>query len=152
EDTGTGGVGTLRTLDPTPVMLTVLGVLVVLLLPALVRELRRAVRMRRARSGDAMAAWQELSDTLVDLGLAAPAAQTARVRAGVLTSTRGADPEALASLVEAVERRSYAQSVPDAGDLTVSLRVVAGQLAASVDARQRVLARLLPASLFTRRR
>ncbi|MGB3373732.1 MAG: transglutaminase-like domain-containing protein, partial [Microbacterium sp.] len=152
EDAGAGGVGPLRTLNPTPVVLTVLGALMLLLLPALVRELQRAVRIGRARSGDAMAAWRELSDTLVDLGLAAPEAQTARMRAGVLSSTRGADPEALAPLVAAIEGASYAPSAPDAGDLATPLRVVTGQLAASVDSRQRLLARLLPASLFSRRR
>jgi len=152
EDAGVGGTGALQTLDPAPVTLTVLGVLVLLLLPALVRELRRAMRMGRARAGDAMAAWRELSDTLIDLGLAAPEAQTARVRAEVLASTRGADAEALAPLVSAIERASYAPSAPDAGDLAAPLRVVTVQLAASVDSRQRLLARLLPASLFTRRR
>ncbi|HTN54545.1 MAG TPA: DUF3488 and transglutaminase-like domain-containing protein [Microbacterium sp.] len=152
EDTGTGGVGTLRALDPTPVMLTVLGAIALLLMPALVREVRRAVRTRRARSGDAMAAWLELSDTLVDLGLPAPAAQTARVRADVLASTRGADAESLAALVAAVERTSYAPSAPRVEDLATPLRVVTGQLTAGTDARQRLIARLAPASLFVRRR
>ncbi|MDQ0615641.1 transglutaminase-like putative cysteine protease [Microbacterium sp. W4I4] len=152
QDAGGGGTDALQTLNPAPVTLTVLGVLVLLLLPALVRELRRAMRMGRARSGDAMAAWRELSDSLIDLGLAPPEAQTARVRAEVLASKRGTDPEALAPLVAAVERTSYAPTAPDAGDLAAPLRVVIGQLAASVDGRQRVLARLLPASLFARRR
>src|SRR5690606_9503582 len=152
EDTGTGGVGTLRAMDPTPVMLTVLGALALLLMPALVREVRRAVRTRRARSGDAMAAWLELSDTLGDLGLPAPAAQTARVRADVLASTRGADAESLAALVAAVERTSYAPSAPRVEDLATPLRVVTGQLTAATDARQRLIARLAPASLFVRRR
>ncbi|HWU30666.1 MAG TPA: DUF3488 and transglutaminase-like domain-containing protein [Microbacterium sp.] len=148
---GTGAVP-LQRLDPTPVTLTVFGILIVLLLPMLVRELRRAARVGRARGGDAMAAWRELSDTLVDLGLAAPEAQTARVRADVLAMTRGVDPAALAPLVRAVEHTSYAQSRPDAGNLANPLKIVIAQLAVSVDSRQRVLARLLPASLFTRRR
>lgn len=152
QDVGAGGSGALQTLNPLPVTLTVLGAVVLLLLPALVRELRRSMRVGRARSGDAMAAWRELTDTLIDLGLAAPEAQTARVRAEVLASKRGTDPEALAPLVAAVERTSYAPSAPDAGDLATPLRVVIGQLAASVDSRQRLLARVLPPSLFPRRR
>jgi transglutaminase-like putative cysteine protease len=152
QDVAGGGTGALQTLNPAPVTLTVLGLLVLLLLPAMVRELRRAMRMGRARSGDAMAAWRELSDTLIDLGLAAPEAQTARVRAEVLVTRRGTDPEALAPLVAAVERVSYAPSAPDAGDLAAPLRVVIAQLAAGVDSRQRLLTRLLPASLFVRRR
>jgi hypothetical protein len=143
---------TFQLTSTTWLTLTVLGAVVLLLLPALVRELRRSMRVGRARSGDAMAAWRELTDTLIDLGLAAPEAQTARVRAEVRASTRGTDPEALAPLVAAVERTSYAPSAPDAGDLATPLRVVIGQLAASVDSRQRLLARVLPPSLFPRRR
>jgi transglutaminase-like putative cysteine protease len=152
DQAGPGGAAPLQTLDPTPVMLTVLGILVVLLMPMLVRELRRAARVGRARSGDAMAAWQELSDTLIDLGMSAPGAQTARVRADALALTRGVDPMALAPIVRAVEHASYAERTPDAGNLANPLRVVLAQLGASVDSRQRVLARLLPASLFARRR
>ncbi|MFD5226569.1 DUF3488 and DUF4129 domain-containing transglutaminase family protein [Microbacterium sp. NPDC058342] len=151
-DEADGGAGTApqQRLDPTPVMLTVLGILAVLLLPALVREARRMLRTGRARSGDAMAAWRELSDTLTDLGLAAGEAQTARVRAASLVAARGADPEALALLVHAVEGASYARSATDAGDLARPLRVVLTQLSAVVDGRQRVIARLLPASLLRR--
>ncbi|MGB3731073.1 transglutaminaseTgpA domain-containing protein [Microbacterium sp.] len=152
DDVGSSGATPLQTLNPTPVTLTVLGILVALLLPLLARELRRASRVGRARSGDAMAAWQELSDTLIDLGIAAPEAQTARVRADALALTRGVDPMALAPIVRAVEHASYAERRSDAGNLANPLRVVLAQLGASVDSRQRVLARLLPASLFARRR
>lgn len=139
-------------LDPAPVMLTVLGILMLAALPMLIRELRRAARVGRARSGDAMAAWRELSDTLVDLGLAEPQAQTARARADALALTRGVDSAALSPLVRAVEHTSYARSAPDAGNLETPLMTVRAQLAASVEFRQRLLARMLPASLFTRRR
>ncbi|GAA3941389.1 DUF3488 and transglutaminase-like domain-containing protein [Microbacterium soli] len=152
EEPSAGESTPLQRLDPTPVMLTALGVLLVLALPALVRELRRAVRRGRAHSGDAMAAWRELTDTLVDLGLAVPEAQTARVRADVLATSRGVDTAALERLVRAVEHRSYARTAPDAGDLSAPLQIVIAQLGASVDARQRLRARLLPASLFNRRR
>ncbi|WP_350226479.1 transglutaminase-like domain-containing protein [Microbacterium suwonense] len=152
DDLGADGAAPLQRLNPTPVMLTVLGILVLLALPMLVREVRRTVRMGRARSGDAMAAWQELSDALVDLGLAAPEVQTARVRADALAMTRGVDPAALSPLVRAVEHTSYAETAPDAENLANPLRIVLAQLAASVDPRQRVLARMLPASLFLRRR
>lgn len=151
-DPGAGGAVPLQRLDPTPVMLTVLGVVVLLLLPLTVRGVRRAVRVGRARSGDAVAAWRELSDTLLDLGLAAPEAQTARARADALAMTHGADPAALAPLVRAVEYASYAPTTPDAGNLANPLQIVIAQLAASVDARRRLTARMLPASLFVRRR
>ncbi len=140
----------LQTLNPTPVLLTALGILIVVLLPSLVREAERMLRMRRARQGDAMAAWRELADTMTDLGLTLHDADTARTRADRLVAERGADRAALDALVRAVERRSYAQSATDAGDLATPLRLVVSQLAASVDGRRRVMARMLPGSLFRR--
>ncbi|MDT0158444.1 DUF3488 and transglutaminase-like domain-containing protein [Microbacterium sp. ARD32] len=151
-DPGSAGATPLRRLDPVPVTLTALGILLVLALPLLARSLVRARRLGRARRGDAMAAWAELNDTLVDLGLRAPQAQTARVRADVLATTRAVDADALAPLVRAVEHASYARAVPDAGNLATPLGAVIAQLSESVDGRQRLLARLLPASLFARRR
>lgn len=151
-DSGGGGGGALQTLDPTPVLVTVLGALAVLLLPALVRELRRAVRLGRARTGDAVAAWRELTDTLIDVGLPAPPAQTARARADDLAARRGVDAEALAPLVRSVEFASYAKTRPHAGDLAAPLRVVINHLMDDLDKPRRVLTQLLPASLFTRRR
>ncbi|SJN16051.1 Transglutaminase-like enzymes, putative cysteine proteases [Microbacterium esteraromaticum] len=145
-----GGGQALQRLDPTPVVLVAFGILLLLLLPALVRELRRMRRMRRAHAGDAMAAWRELTDSMADLGLGVDDAQTARTRADALVR-RGAAPAALSVLVDAVEHRSYAKSAADAGDLATPLRVVLTQLAARSDRLQRVLARVLPASLFRRR-
>lgn len=151
-DAGGGGGGALRTFDPTPVLVTVLGAAALLLLPGLLRELRRAVRMSRARSGDAVAAWRELSDTLIDVGLPASTAETARARAEALAAKRGVDAEALAPLVRAVEFASYARKAPDAGDLAAPLRVVVNHLMAGLDAPRRIMTQLLPASLFTRNR
>ena len=51
--------GELRRLDPTPVALTTLGVVVLLLLPALIRLAERRARLSRARRGDPAAAWAE---------------------------------------------------------------------------------------------
>ncbi|MEJ1089029.1 DUF3488 and transglutaminase-like domain-containing protein [Microbacterium sp. Mu-80] len=140
----------LQTLDPTPVVLTVLGALLVALLPALVRMVRRMLRLGRARGGDAMAAWHELTDTLVDLGMPVHDADTARTRADELISVRGADADAMRMLVGAVERRSYAQTATLDGDLSAPLRTVLKNLESGVDGRRRVAARLLPASLFRR--
>lgn len=146
-----GGGTVLRTLDPTPVMLTVLGILIVVLLPALVRLLLRTVRFGRARSGDAMAAWRELSATMTDLGLSTPDAQTARMRAAQLVHERAAPAEAVWALVQAVERASYASASSRAGDLAPALRRVVSRLTASVDGHRRLMARMLPGSLFRRR-
>jgi len=145
-----GGGSALRNVDPTPITFTVLGILIALLLPALVRMLQRAVRLSRARAGDAMAAWQELSATMVDLGLPTPAAQTARMRADDLVRKREAPVRELSTLVDAVERTSYAPTASGGGDLAEPVLQVRGQLMASVDRRSRVVAWLLPASLLRR--
>lgn len=150
EEAGASGDGTLRRLDPTPVVLVGASILLVLLLPGLVRALRRMLRISRARRGDAMAAWREVADTLVDLRLPLLASETARVRARALAATRGADPEALRALVDAVERRSYAERAPDGEDLSAPLRRVIAQLEESVSGRRRLAAWLLPASLLRR--
>lgn len=142
-----GGGGALRTLDPTPVLVTVIGALTVLLLPALVRASRRRLRLARAHAGDAVAAWRELNDSLADLGIARPQEQTARALAATLGAQPGVDAEAMGMLVDAIERASYAQAAPDAGDLSRPLRIVLTQLRAGVDGRRRLRARLLPVSL-----
>ncbi|MGF2950273.1 transglutaminase family protein [Microbacterium alcoholitolerans] len=142
----------LQTLNPMPVLLTALGILIVVLLPALVRAGLRMQRFGRARQGDAMAAWRELADTMADLGLTLHDADTARTRAERLVTEHDADREAMDALVRAVERRSYARpgEASDAGDLATPLRTVLAQLPESVDGRRRITARMLPASLFHR--
>lgn len=150
EDPGAGGDAALQQLDPTPVALVVGGMLVVLLLPGLARTLRRMLRIRRAAAGDAIAAWREVADTMADLGLPLHAAETARTRAHSLVTGRGVDADALGDLVTAVERVSYAENGPAGHELDTSLRRVIGDLQVGVDARRRVLAWLLPASLLRR--
>ncbi|UNK71694.1 DUF3488 and transglutaminase-like domain-containing protein [Microbacterium sp. H1-D42] len=142
------GGSELQTLDPTPILLTSLAVLLIVLLPGLVRLTRRMLRTSRARGGDAMAAWQELADTMLDLGLPMHDADTARTRADALISARGADPAAMGVLVDAVEQRSYARTKTLAGDLAAPLHTVLTQLQSSVSGRQRAKARMLPASLL----
>lgn len=148
-DAGNGAA--LRRLDPTPVVLGGTAVLIVLLLPAVVRAVRRMRRLERARRGDALSAWQELTDTIIDLGLPMHEAETARVRARVLVDARGADPDALQVLVDGVERRSYAERMPDGDDLSAPLKQVLARLEAGVSGRRRLTARLVPRSLLPRR-
>lgn len=150
EDPGASGGGALPRLDPTPVVLVTAGILLALLLPGLGRALRRMLRISRARRGDAIAAWREVADTMVDLRLPLHASETARTRAQALVATRGADASALGVLVDAVERRSYAERPSDGDDLSASLRRAIDDLEVSVSGRRRMLAWLLPASLLRR--
>jgi hypothetical protein len=112
-----------------------------------VRLVRRRVRLSQAREGDVSAAWLEVLDTLVDLGLPASTAQSARALAAELVATRGVDPQAVRVLVDAVERASYAKTSRAAGDLSQAVVSVTAALRASVDGRGRFSALLLPRSL-----
>lgn len=147
DDTSTAGGGTLRQLDPTPVMLVTLGVLLIILLPALLRLAVRTWRRARARRGNALIAWRELRDTLVDLRLPVSDAETPRMRGAELVS-RGADAAAVHTLVSNIERESYARAGNDAVDLSHALSQVSADLRRSVDGRSRFTALLLPRSLF----
>ena len=151
-DRDQGGTSTadgeaLRGLDPTPVLLVSLGVLVVILLPALTRLIVRTRRRAGARSGDAILAWRELRDTLVDLGLPVSDADTPRMR-GVALVDRGADTAAVQLLVSAVERASYARATDETVDLSHAIGRASADLRRSVDGPARLAALFLPRSLF----
>lgn len=147
DDPSAAGGDALRRLDPMPVMLVIGGALLALLLPALIRLSVRTWRRSRARHGDAVITWRELRATLTDLGLPVSDADSPRARGADLID-RGADARAVHTLVDAVERASYAREKFDAGDLAPALVRVSADLHRHVDARVRVTALLLPRSLF----
>ncbi len=146
-----GATGPLRRLDPTPIALGVAGAVLIVLLPALIRQARRSVRLRRARDGDAMAAWSELRDTLLDLRIPVSDADTPRVRAANLTRERRIDGDAMRRVTIAVERANYARNATDAGDLAAPLTEILRDLHRSVDGRARLVAVLIPRSLIAGR-
>ncbi|MDN3442909.1 DUF3488 and transglutaminase-like domain-containing protein [Microbacterium sp. APC 3901] len=155
EDAGdnAGATTELRRLDPTPVVLTTLGVLVLLLLPALARLALRVARRGRARRGDAGAAWTELRATMQDLRVPLSDAETPRMRGDDLVRDSHVDADAMRVLVAAVEQASYARPSADgARDLDAALVEVTAQLRRSVDTWTRLHAFLLPRSLFASRR
>jgi len=155
EDAGdnAGATGERRQLDPTPVVLTTLGVLVVLLIPAFARLALRFARRGRARDGDAGAAWAELRATMQDLRVPLSDAETPRMRGDDLVRDSGVNADAVRVLVAAVEQASYARpSASAARDLDAALIDVTAQLRRSVDRWTRVHAFLLPRSLFVSRR
>jgi transglutaminase-like putative cysteine protease/alpha-D-ribose 1-methylphosphonate 5-triphosphate synthase subunit PhnG len=143
--------GALRRLDPTPVVLTVVGALVLLLLPALVRGAERGLRLRRARRGDAGAAWAELRDTMIDLRLPVSDADTPRVRGAALVRDSGVDAAEMRALTDAVEQANYARSGAEPEDLAGPLRSVLGAMHARSDRFTRAKALLVPRSLFATR-
>src|SRR5699024_7714793 len=131
----------------TPVLLSVSGALLVIVLPGLIRRGRRMLRVGRAAQGDAMAAWTELRDTLIDLRVPLSDADTPRVRAATLVHEQGADAVAMRALTDADEQASYARVSSPATDLAGPLRDVLRQVEHSLDGRSRAKALVLPRSL-----
>lgn len=154
QDAGASGSSARPALDPQPVMLGVLAVVLVLLVPTLVRTVRRLRRQYAAARGDAEAAWAELRDTLLDLGLDASSAESPRQRGERLVHAYRLDPEAMHVLVAAIERARFAR--PSArpnghDDLTAALRTARQGLYTRTDLRDRMTATFAPRSLLGRR-
>lgn len=141
----------LRRLDPTPVVFTALGIVVLLLLPALIRLVERRARLNRARRGDSAAAWAELRDTLIDLQIPVSDADTPRTRAAGLVQQNGVGAEAIRHLTDAVERSNYARPGEATDDLAEPLGDVLTSLRQSADRATRVRAVLIPRSLYAPR-
>ncbi|PCE14634.1 hypothetical protein AUC47_03400 [Microbacterium sp. SZ1] len=147
-----GATGQLNRLDPTPVLLGTIGVLILLLLPALVRLSVRTSRRARARRGDAGAAWGELRATMLDLGIAVSDAETPRMRAADLVRDGRVGAEDMQILTDAVERASYARPSTEKADaVDDALGRVLADLRRSVSRPARTQAFLLPRSLVATR-
>ncbi|WP_394552403.1 DUF3488 and DUF4129 domain-containing transglutaminase family protein [Agromyces sp. MMS24-JH15] len=136
-----------------------LGVLLVLLAPALLRAGQRRSRRRRVRRGPgpAAAAWSEVRATVRDLGVPVPPSATPRTFATALAA-RPAFAEdaggALSVLRDAVERERYGPPTPDGrhghdpDELLEALGEVLHALEHDAPTPARWRARLLPASLL----
>ncbi len=133
-----------------------LTVVFVLVLPGVWRAIRRRHRLIAAHSGDAAAAWDEASDTALDLGIALPRGESPRVLGRRLVDHEGADAAAMAVLVAAIERASYAPPgatgarTSDA-PLDDAVRTVRAGMLSVANRRARAAAALIPRSLFGRR-
>lgn len=146
--------GAARGFDPTVLLRTlaiVLGALVLLSIPAVLRAVRWRSRLVAASRGHAVAAWRELQDLVIDAGSAVDESESPRVFAARLTRERGVPAAALDVLVAAIERASFAPPSTDAGpDLARSLRTVRRVLLPA--GRDRLRASLMPRSLLIRPR
>ena len=142
------GTGVSRPWVSGPVIAIVLGVLAVLIAPATARLIRRAGRQRAART-DAGAAWIELVDSAIDLGIDTPAGESPRAFGRRLIVKHGAPRREVDELVAAVERASYSGGRADAPTaLAQDLRVVLARLREDSDRRSRLLATFAPRSLI----
>ncbi|MBH0129479.1 DUF3488 and transglutaminase-like domain-containing protein [Salinibacterium sp. NK8237] len=127
-----------------------LAVPVLVLIPALVRSSRRALRLAGVRRGETGLAWREVRDTAIDLGYPLSTTATPRQQYEYLSESLGAaEASALRSLLGQVEASAFSarpQTVRAAG-----VRNVVTALRSSVGWRMRVWATLAPRTAFSSR-
>lgn len=127
------------------------GLILVLLVPAAIRRGQRLLRYSRVDAGrdGAAAAWAELRDTARDVGWLAPPTETVRDFADRLEFALLGDADAVARVRSAVETESYARWRGTGVDSS-DLRIIVAALLRTVPARERIRAVLLPPSLLER--
>lgn len=148
---GGGGIGAGPVRIPVAPLVTGLGVLVLLAVPALVRVLVRRRRWARVTSpaARARAGWADLQDTLLDYGYRWRASDTPRAGVDRLVRDRKLPAAAAAAaerLATATERARYAPVMGEAGDLRADVATVRAGLAGTAGRWTRLRARLLPRS------
>ena len=147
-DTESGASTTNRT-APRTFAVTGAIVLVILVAPGVVREIRRR---RRLGSSSPVPLWRELEDAALDLGLDVPETDTPRGFAARLGARPEVDPEILERLLHQVELARFARAfTPGPGTENVRDVVMLTQaLRAGSQPADRWRARLLPRSLGPR--
>ncbi|MGH1548447.1 transglutaminaseTgpA domain-containing protein [Leifsonia poae] len=128
-------------------------VIAVLLIPAVWRRLRRRRRLRELNDewGGATLVWDELRDTVRDLGWSAPPTETPRVFAGRIAVAVAGTPgeDAVKRLLAELERDAYGPPTRRwAGGLADDLTAVVSALEAQAGAALRTKALLIPVSLL----
>lgn len=163
--------------EPTPLIAKIgIGVailLLILLIPAAIRQITRSRRVRalgwkvsapsdeltaRVIAGShpsVAAAWAELDDVLYDYGMAREPSETPRALARRLTQRYEFDAEsaaAMTSIAATVERVLFARDPGVVGPLGKDLRKVRRALASTLSRGRRIRAALLPPSTLRRLR
>jgi len=137
-----------------PTVGIVLGILLALSVPALIRLALRRRLLGSTRRGDAAAAWRSVQDQALDLGIPVPASESPRLLGARLVADHGASPEAMGVLVGAIERASYAPGHRldlSAGDaMADAATAVQASMLRAVATAPRMLAIIAPRSLFVR--
>ncbi|WP_020573418.1 transglutaminase TgpA family protein [Actinopolymorpha alba] len=138
-------------INPMYVLAGVL-VLLVLSLPMLTRLGIRRVRLSQRQPGRLVeGAWRELADVATDLGLSWDSSATPRSTGErLLTRLPQEAAPALRRLVESVQRSRYALDPGEVGAVGQAVETVSKALRAQASRRRRLLALLLPASLWRR--
>lgn len=138
---------------PSRGWLVLLGLLLLAAAPWLLRRGVRHARLTRPidAASSAEAAWIELRDSMVDLGIPWTGSMTPRARERSIAPHLDADPSgraALRRLALSVERARYAEGPLDGSSPATDVRDVAAALSSGVSRTRRVKALLLPASLL----
>ncbi len=141
-------------MNPLPTLSVLLGILALLAIPAIAREVRRRQLLTAARNGDSAAAWMTVQDAAIDVGIAVPSSESPRAFAARLAADYGASPQRLNMLVGAIERASYA---PDRiagywhGDgVADAATAVRAEILGTAPPARRILAVIAPRSLIVR--
>lgn len=153
DEAATGGAGGgATTTDPWPGIGIGALVLAALVTPGLLGALRHRRRLAAAADGDAVAAWTDLQEDAIDLGIPVPATETPRMFGRRLVAAHGASPSDVDALVAAIERASYADDGRGVGgaDLSGAVRSARESLRAHAPRGRRLLGQLVPRSLVVR--
>lgn len=130
----------------------ILGALLLISLPGLVRGRRRSRRLALADGGSqgegAEAAWAELRDTVIDFGRPWPSGSPRQIADALGKEMPDAQEAALRTLADAVERARFAAHPPNGEELAAPTRVILNQLRTWATRAQRARARVLPRSLW----
>ncbi|WP_223878480.1 transglutaminase family protein [Microbacterium radiodurans] len=132
----------------------VVGVIVLLLIPALVGAFRRRLQLAAAGRGDVLAAWRFVRESARDIGEAVPASESPRALGARLAAYAGVPEDRVESLVGAVERASFGRHADRVGRApgraaASDARAIRAALLASVSSPRRTTAVLLPRAVFT---
>ena len=139
--TGTGGT--------SPLWLLLLALPIVLLVPALVRAIRRALRFVAVSRGSFAPGWREVRDTATDLGFELSAHATPRQHYESLAQQMGATASnTLATLLASVETAAYSPRSTRVRPAVVAAAL--GSLRSSVGWRSRLRAVWIPRTAFGR--
>lgn len=118
--------------------------------PALVRAVRRELRLSTVSRGDAVAAWRELCDTASDLRFAVNTTATPRQQfEQIVLRMGGSGSSALAAVLAAVETSAFGGRENRVNRQTVSNAL--SSLRASVGWKYRVIAAIMPHTAFSRK-
>jgi transglutaminase-like putative cysteine protease len=154
-DLGPGaGAGLGRTLIGAVIVLVLLAILAA---PATIRVRRRSGRLNGSGPAEEQveAAWAEIRDTVLDYGGSWPEGSPRAIGREVADRLDEEESESMSRVATLVERSRYARSF-DHGDSMTELPTMTSEIrrgvAAPVDWRRRIIALVLPRSLFRRTR